>query len=417
MPAEPASEPAARAPAATAADVAAEAPLAGVRVVEMTMYVQGPTSGLTLASLGADVIKIEQVGQADYMRNFTSLFGVTFDERGQEWLYGSVNRNKRSLVLDIASEAGRPVFERLIGQADAFISNMRADGLERFGADPDTLLGINPRLVYCRGGGFGMRGELADDMCQDTVGMAHAGFMDAISDSDVPTYPPGALSDILTGTNMASGVMAGLIKRARTGRGCVVGTSQTQALLWLTSQAVGVAANVGQRMDRFDVSGAWNPLFTVYETADGWIAIAALQDQHWQGLARAVGIESWLDDPRFVTFEDLVANRDEFTPLFAEHMRTGTTDRWWRAIRGSGAWVSPVNRVEDVASNEDILANEYLVTFDDGFIGPPAMFDVDEFRGVRGSTADYGEHTDEILAELGYDDEQILELKIANAVW
>ncbi|MCY3950276.1 MAG: CoA transferase [Acidimicrobiaceae bacterium] len=154
MPAEPASEPAARAPAATAADAAAEAPLAGVRVVEMTMYVQGPTSGLTLASLGADVIKIEQVGQADYMRNFTSLFGVTFDERGQEWLYGSVNRNKRSLVLDVASEAGRPVFERLIGQADAFISNMRADGLERFGADPDTLLGINPRLVYCRGGGL-----------------------------------------------------------------------------------------------------------------------------------------------------------------------------------------------------------------------------------------------------------------------
>ena len=112
-----------------------------------------------------------------------------------------------------------------------------------------------------------------------------------------------------------------------------------------------------------------------------------------------------------------MANRDEFTPLFAEHMRTDTTDRWWRAIRGSGAWVSPVNRVEDVASNEDILANEYLVTFDDGFIGPPAMFDVDEFRGMRGGTADYGEHTDEILAELGYSDEQILELKIADAVW
>jgi len=398
-------------------ETAAEAPLAGVRVVELTMYVQGPTGGLTLASLGADVIKIEQVGQADYMRSFASVFGVTFDERGREWLYASLNRNKRALALDIASDAGRPVFERLVRGADAFITNLRDSGLAPYGADTETLMALNPQLVYCRGGGFGLRGELADDLCQDTVGMAHAGFMDAIAPTEAPTYPPGSLSDILTGTNMASAVMAGLLKRARTGKGCVVGTSQTQALLWLTSQAVGVAANVGQRMDRFDVSGAWNPLFTVYETADGWIAIAALQDQHWQGLARAVGIESWLDDPRFVTFEDLVANRDEFIPLFAEHMRTGTTDRWWRAIRGSGAWVSPVNRVEDVASNEDILANEYLVTFDDGFIGPPAMFDVDEFRGVRGGTADYGEHTDEILAELDYDDEQILELKIANAVW
>ena len=398
-------------------EAAAEAPLAGTRVVEMTMYVQGPVGGLTLASLGADVVKIEQVGQADYMRSFASVFGVTFDDRGREWLYGSLNRNKRSLALDISSVAGRPVFERLIREADVFITNLRTAGLARYGADPDTLAELNPQLVYCRGGGFGLRGELAEDLCQDTVGMAHAGFMDAISPTEVPTYPPGSLSDILTGTNMASAVMAGLLKRARTGQGCVVGTSQTQALLWLTSQAVGVAANVGQRMERFDPAQAWNPLFTVFETADGWIAIAALQGPHWEGLARAVGIESWLEDPRFATFEDVVANRAEFTPLFAAHMKTDTTEAWWRAIRGCGAWVSPVNRVEDLAGNPDILANEYLVSFDDGFIGPPAVFDVDEFRGARGSTADYGEHTDEILAELGYDDEQVLDLKAASAVW
>ena len=398
-------------------EAAAEAPLAGTRVVEMTMYVQGPVGGLTLASLGADVVKIEQVGQADYMRSFASVFGVTFDDRGREWLYGSLNRNKRSLALDISSVAGRPVFERLIREADVFITNLRTAGLARYGADPDTLAELNPQLVYCRGGGFGLRGELAEDLCQDTVGMAHAGFMDAISPTEVPTYPPGSLSDILTGTNMASAVMAGLLKRARTGRGCVVGTSQTQALLWLTSQAVGVAANVGQRMERFDPAQAWNPLFTVVETADGWIAIAALQGPHWEGLAKAVGIESWLEDPRFATFSDVVRNRAEFAPLFAAHMRTDTTEVWWRAIRGCGAWVSPVNRVEDLADNPDILANEYLVTYDDGFIGPPAMFEVDEFRGARGGTADYGEHTDEILAELGYSDDEAVDLRVAGAVW
>lgn len=398
-------------------DAADEAPLAGTKVVELTKYVQGPIGGLTLASLGADVIKIEQVGQADFMRSFASVFGIEFDDRGREWLYGSLNRNKRALTLDIASEAGRPVFERLIGEADVFITNLRDSGMARYGADSHTLLAVNPQLVYCRGGGFGLRGDLADDLCQDTVGMAHAGFMDAIAPTEVPTYPPGSLSDILTGTNMAAAVMAGLLKRARTGQGCVVGTSQTQALLWLQSQHVGAAANLGQRMDRFDSQRTWNPLFTVYETADGWIAIAALQDAHWRDLAHAAGIERWLDDPRFATFEDLVRNRAEFAPLFAAHMKGGTTDAWWRAIRGCGVWVSPVNRLEDLAANEDILANEYLVTFDDGFIGPPAMFDVDEFRGVRGGTADYGEHTEQILAELGYDTDQILELKAANAVW
>lgn len=398
-------------------DTAAEAPLAGIRVVELTKYVQGPTGGLTLASLGADVVKIEQVGQADFMRSFASVFGVSFDERGRKWLYASLNRNKRALALDIASDAGRPVFERLVRGADAFITNLRDSGLAPYGADTETLMELNPQLVYCRGGGFGLRGELADDLCQDTVGMAHAGFMDAIAPTEAPTYPPGSLSDILTGTNMASAVMAGLLKRARTGKGCVVGTSQTQALLWLTSQAVGTAANLGQRMDRFDHRTAWNPLFTVYETSDGWIAIAALQDAHWRGLAHAVGIESWLEDPRFATFDDVVRNRAEFAPLFAEHMKSGTTDGWWRAIRGSGAWVSPVNRVEDLATNDDILANEYLVTFDDGFVGPPVVFDVDDYRGARGGAADYGEHTDEILAELGYSDDDVLDLRVAGAVW
>ncbi|MDG2112847.1 MAG: CoA transferase, partial [Actinomycetota bacterium] len=222
--------------------VSGDAPLEGVKVVELSMYVQGPVAGLTLAALGADVVKIEQVGKADFIRSFGGVFGVTFDDRGRKWMYSSVNRNKRSIALDIASEAGRPVFERMIEGADVFVTNLRESGLARFGADADTLLEINPRLVYGRGGGFGLDGPLAEELCQDTVGMAYAGFMDAISPSEVPNYPPGSLSDVLTGTNIASGVMAGLVKRATTGKGCVVGTSQTQALLWLQLQSVGVVA-------------------------------------------------------------------------------------------------------------------------------------------------------------------------------
>ena len=395
--------------------LADEGPLDGFKIVELSMYVQAPVAGLALASLGADVIKIEQVGNPDYMRAPNPAFGVAFDERGQHWMYSSVNRNKRSLALDIVSEGGRPVFEQLIREADAFITNIRDAGLKRYGADSDTLLGINPALVYCRGGGFGLQGLLADDPCQDTVGMAYAGFMDSISSSDVPTYPPGSMSDILTGSNMASAVMAGLLKRVKTGRGCVVGTSQTQALMWLQLQAVGCAVNLGEQFERFDHTTSANPLFTLYETADGWLAIAAIADSQWPPIARAVGLEYLLGDARFETLASLRENREEFRPIFAEVLEQNTTAHWWGVLRESGAWVAPVNRLGDLGKDQNILDNEYLVTFDDGLVAPPTPFDVDGFRGVRGRAAAYGEHTDEILSALGYSIGDIAELKNTGA--
>lgn len=392
-------------------------PLEGIKVVELSMYVQGPIAGLALANLGADVIKIEQVGRADLMRSFHSAFGVTFDDRGREWMYASLNRNKRGIALDIASEAGRPVFHRMIEQADVFVTNLRESGLARYGADAATLQAINPQLIYCRGAGFGMRGPMAEDMCQDTVGMAHAGFMDSTSPSDTPNYPPGSMSDILTGTQMAAAILAGLVKRGRTGKGCVVGTSQTEALLWMQSQAIGVAANMGQRMERFRPDATTNPLFTVYECSDGWIAIAALQSPQWPAIAKAVGLEHLLDDERFKSFGSVQRNAEAFRPLFAEHLRAHSVEHWWQALRGCGAWVSKVNTVADLAKDENVLANEYLVTYDDGFVGPPVPFEVDGFRGVRGLAAEYGQHTDEVLAELGFSEDEILDLKVAEAIW
>ncbi len=392
-------------------------PLAGVKVVELSMYVQGPVAGLTLASLGADVIKIERVGHLDQMRTFKSVFGIDFDDRGREWLYASLNRNKRALALDVASDAGRPVFHRMIEQADVFVTNMRATGLTAQGADPDTLMAINPNLVYCRGAGFGLRGPLADDPCQDTVGMAFGGFMDTTAPDEVPNYPPGSMSDILTGTNMASAVMAGLLKRATTGRGCVVGTSQTQSLLWMQLQGVGLAASLGAKMERFRPDATTNPLFTVYQTADGWIAIAALQRAQWLAIAENLGLQHMVADKRFATLDDVITNRDEFRPIFGAHLMTESTAHWWELLRAADIWVAPVNRVEDLAADEHIRANEYLVDFDDGFTGPPAPFEVDDWRGARGLAAEYAEHTDEILVELGFDDEEILGLRTEGAVW
>jgi CoA:oxalate CoA-transferase len=394
-----------------------DAPLAGVRVVELSMYVQGPTTGLALQSLGADVVKIEQVGRADILRNYGSLFGVPLDERGKAWLYASLNRGKRSLALDVTSPAGADVFARLVRASDVVVTNLREDALVHLGADWETLSALNPRLVYGRGGGFGLRGPLAQDACQDTVGMAYGGFMDLSSPTTTPNYPPGALSDVLTGTAVAAAVLAGLVKRSVTGRGCLVGSSQVQTLMWMELLPVGMAATLGAEMARFAVDAPINPLFTVYETAEGWVAIAAIHEPQWPPIARVLGLEALLTDERFATFDAVITNGAALHAILAERFRQRTAQEWWQDLRAAGVWTSPVNRVPDLVDDAHVAANEYLVTFPDGFRGPPSPFDVDDWRGARSVAADYGEHTDAILAELGYTVDEVVDLRVAGTIW
>lgn len=394
-----------------------DGPLAGLRVVEISLYVQGPVAGLTLASMGADVVKIEPVGTGDRMRAWGGQFGVVFDDRGKAWQYASLNRGKRSLALDIASPRGRDVFRKLIEKADVFISNLRPEGLKRLGADYESLKQLNPRLVYGLGSGFGPRGPLVDDPCQDTLGMAYAGFMDLLSVNEEPSYPPGSLSDALTGSNLASAVMAGLLRRATTGHGSLVETSQIQSLLWIANQPVGVASNLGETLKRFSLHEPSSPIMTPYETSNGWIAVAALRADQWASMAAALDLENLVDDPRFSPFANVFKNRAELAQILGDRMRERTTDEWWQAFRKAGIWAAPVNRVEDLATDENVLANEYLVPFPDGFVGTPAPYEVDGWRGARTVAAEYGEHTDEILKELDYRDEDLVELRVESAIW
>jgi len=392
-------------------------PLEGLKVVEISLYLQGPMAGLILAGLGADVVKIEPVGRPDPFRSFVGMFGVNLDEKGQDWIFAAANRGKRCVAIDITTERGRPIFEKLIGEADVFVSNLMAGSLEQLGADADTLMELNPNLVYARGAGFGFRGPLAADPCQDTVGMAYSGFMDIASTTEAPHYPPGALSDVATGTNLASAILAGLTKRSITGKGCVVGTSQVQTMMWLASMGIGFAANLGTRMTRFDLENPSSPLLSIYETADGWISIGAVLDEQWVLIANTLGLEHWLADERTATLVGLIEHADLVSPELVARFRTESTDYWWKLLREAGIWVSPVNRLDELADDEHIRANDYIVTFPDGSVGGAVPFEVDGFTGVRGVGAAYGEHTDEVLAELGYDQDSIIDLKIDNSVW
>ena len=164
------------------------------------------------------------------------------------------------------------------------------------------------------------------------------------------------------------------------------------------------------------------PLFGVYETSEGWIAIAAIHPPQWAPIAQVLGLEHLLRDPRFATFEGVIRNRDELRPILAERFAQRPARVWWEELRAAGVWTAPVNRLMDLAGVDPMVGghiaeNEYLVTFPDGFVGPPAPFEVGDWRGARSTAARYGEHTDEVLSELGYNDEDRLNLRVASAIW
>ena len=394
-----------------------DAPLAGLNVVEISMYAQGPIAGMILASLGAEVVKIEPVGSQDPFRTFAGMFGVQLDEDGAAQTFASVNRGKRCIALDVASEAGRPVFHRLVEEADVFVSNLRASALAAMGADVETLTALNPRLVYARGAGFGFVGEIADDPCQDTVGMAYSGFMDMVSTTEEPHYPPGALSDVATGTNLASAIMTGLVKRGITGEGSVVGTSQVQTMMWLQTFGIGFAANQGVRMARFDRTKAASPMLSIYETSNGWISIGAATDEQWSLVATTMDLGHLLGDERFASIGALIANSADAAPFLMGRFKEETTDHWWKLLRAAGIWVSPVNRYDQLHTDPHLVANNYIVTHPDGMVGVPVPYDVDSFTGMGGTASTYGEDTDAVLEQLGYNPDQLIQLRVAGAIW
>jgi CoA:oxalate CoA-transferase len=245
--------------------------------------------------------------------------------------------------------------------------------------------------------------------------MAFGGFMDLASPTGDPNYPPGSLSDVLTGTNLAAAVMAGLLQARATGRGGLVRTSQVQSLLWLQMFPVGMLASLGERMPRF-VRDQATPLYSAYPTGDGWMAIAAIHPQQWPPLARALGLEHLLDDERF-EFARLEENKAALVPYLEDAFSRRSTADWHELLRAAGVWCAPVNRLEDLPGHEQVLANEYLVEFPDGFVATPVPFEVDGWPGVRGAAAAYSAHTDEILAELGVDDDQRADLRARSVVW
>ncbi len=391
----------------------------GIRVVELGLWIAGPSCGGILADWGADVIKIEP------------LAGDPF--RSLEWLYpGSVNppfeldnRGKRSIALDITTPDGAAVVQELITDADVFLTNYRAGGLERAGLDHDTLAARHPRLVYAHVSGYGRDGEERDRAAYDVGAFYSRGGIGAAltpDGQDIP-YPRGGMGDHMTGLAAAGGVAAALFHRERGGEGQLVATSLLRLGAYMHGWDHNVTARLGTETEPYTRSAPPNPLINGYRCGDGkWVWLLGMEaDRHWPGLLRALDRERWADDERFCSIEARRENNAALVALIDEVLAARTRDEWADVFDANGVWWARVQTTLDLRSDPQARAAGCYVPapLGDGEIGEmvasPVDFGTTDWL-VREPTPELGQHTELVLMELGKDWDEIERLKAAGAI-
>ena len=392
-----------------------------MRVIDLTIWVQGPLAGQVLADLGADVIKIEKPGQGDFSRGLQTLFGASMrTPDGKALMWELVNRSKRSIAIDLRKSEGQALLHKLVAEADVFVTNLLPRTLEQFGADPETLMALNERLVYAKGGGLGSTGPLANIPSQDTTGTAASGFMFTASRDDDPAYPPGGLADVLSGTNLAFAAVAALLRREKTGRGELVSTSLLQGMLWFQQLNVGAITNVGESLRPFDPRNAANAFLNLYRCSDGeWIALGmtAMGKDDWYTFCDIIAYPDLKTDERFEYNRGRIEHARDLIAIISEAMGTRPRAEWLDLITDSGLPCGPVNHLEDVIADPEVQAEGMLTETASGKRFVRAPFNMASVPATTGDAPEFGADTFSVLTEAGFTPEQIADLERDGVIW
>ena len=398
-------------------------PLEGIRVLEVAMYGFVPSAGAVLVEWGADVVKVEHAVTGDPQRGLrqTGLLRVEGDPNPN---IEHANRGKRSIGLDMSVPEGREVLYELARQADVFLTSFLPDARKKFGIDVDDIRAVNPKIIYARGSALGPRGAESDKGGYDmTAFWCRAGTAATITPAGMPgmVAPPGpAYGDTISGTNLAGGIAAALLKRERTGEPSVVDVSLLGSGLWAMGHTVALTMHLGQRMEAFPpgVHGSpVNPLVGLYATSDDrYISFVMMQPtKFWADVCRHVDLPELADDARFATVESIAANTSDAVELLTKAIAARTLAEWSeRFATLAGPW-APVQDTLQAADDAQIRANEYVVRAGElELVANPVQFDV--AAPQTGPAPGFAEQTDDILMELGLDWDRIIELKTAGAV-
>ena len=397
-----------------------EGPLDGITVVDCSQVLVGPFCTMQLGDLGADVIKVEHPDYGDQTRAWAP---PTYGDSDVAAYYLSVNRNKRSIALDLKTDEGRDALRRLVADADVLVENFRVGTMEEWGLGYGDLAEDNPDLIYAKLSGYGEWGPARDRPAYDLVMQAEGGFMSITGQEDGPPVRVGvAIADIGAGMYATQAILAALFAREfGDAGGQKIDVSLLDGQVAWTSYMATFYFATGDPPGRM---GSKHPSIAAYQafpTADGYVVVAAASQRLWERLCLALDREELLDDDRFETNEDRVENREELDKILESATRSYDTAELAALLDEAGVPASPVRDMAEVFDNEQVQAREMVASVDHPTVGEVnAPGSPMHFSGtpttVRRHPPEHGEHTDEILREAGYDDEAIEELRSVGAI-
>ena len=381
-------------------------PLDGYRVIDFTTMIAGPYGSMILADQGADVIKVEAPMRADHVRS------AGYGQRQFSASFVNNNRNKRSLSLDLKSDEGRDILKRLASTADVFIQNFRPGVVERLGVGYDDLQSVKPDIVYVSMSGWGENGPFAHKPVYDPIIQALSGLatVQAGSDEERPRLIRTILPDKLTGITAAQAVTSALLARERTGEGQHVRLSMLDSIIaFMWSSDMGGQTFVGKEVS---VQRAATFIDLIYETRDAYVSVAVMSNEQWEGLCHAVGHPEWLTDPRFETPALRDRNADARLELIQSALVHKSTGEWLRILEDAGVPCAPVLKRKEMIDHPQVKASGIIIETEHPHAGPlrqarPAA----RFEGtpteIRHHAPHHGEHTRELLQEIGLDAHEI----------
>jgi crotonobetainyl-CoA:carnitine CoA-transferase CaiB-like acyl-CoA transferase len=390
-------------------------PLSGVRVLDCTIALAGPFCGLLLADLGADVIKVESPDPE--ARGHSGLAAY----RGESGHFLIANRNKRGLTVDLKQDAGRELFHRLVGTADVLVQNFRPGVMKRLRCDYETLREINPRLVYCSISGFGEGSPYAELGGFDLIAQGMSGLMSVtgLPDGGEPVKVGTPVCDMGAGMYGALGVVSALFHRVVSGRGQhVEATLLDTPISWLTWRA----AEYWGTGEVPEPQGSGRGTYRAFRCSDGrWVNIGP-SNRLWRATCETLGVAALVEDPRFASPTARTEHHQELSELLQEAFRDRTADEWIAAFQAAGIPVGPIKTIDEVLDQDPhVRAREMVVEVDHPVIGRMKTLGVpvklSETPGaVTRAAPTLGQHTDEILRELAYSDDEIAALRAAGTI-